>query len=50
MWHWARHKDSTTNSIAQPTYLTNFKKKRGGVSHYGLEIYIKKYIKAKEEL
>ncbi len=24
--------------------------KQGGVSHYGLAIYIKKYLKAKEEL
>jgi hypothetical protein len=34
----------------QPTYLTNWgEKKQRGVSHGGLAIYIKKYVKAKAE-
>jgi hypothetical protein len=33
----------------QPTYLTNWGKKTRGVSHCGLAIYIKKYVKDKEE-
>jgi hypothetical protein len=35
----------------QPTYLTNWGKKKQGVFqlHCGLAIYIKKYVKAKEE-
>jgi hypothetical protein len=31
-------------------YLFKKKEKKGGVSHCGLAIYIKKYLKAKEEL
>ncbi len=30
--------------------ITQLKNKQGGVSHYGLTIYMKKYLKAKEEL
>jgi hypothetical protein len=34
----------------RPTYFTNWgKKNKGGVSHGGLAIYIKKYVKAKKE-
>jgi hypothetical protein len=34
----------------QHSILINLPIKQGGVSHYGLAIYMKKYISAKEEL